>query len=75
MSYKKLTALHSKLADIRNELSEIRDKAEETFDSRSEKWQDSDAGITYGERVTYMENALDALESVLESLENATVND
>ena len=75
MSYKKLTALHSKIIDIRTALSEIKDKAEETFDNRSEKWQESDAGITYGERINYMENALSNLESVLENLEDATVND
>jgi len=75
MSNKKLRALHSKLVDIKAELEEIKDKAEETFDSRSDKWQDSDAGITYGERINYMENALSNLESVLENLEDATVND
>lgn len=75
MNIKKLNTIYSKLESIQDELQTVYDKAEEIFDSRSERWQDSDAGIFEAERISYLENAISDIASLLENLDNASTDE
>jgi CHAD domain-containing protein len=75
MNTKKLKALFSKLEGIQDELQTIHDKAEETFDKRSERWQESDAAIFEAERISYLDNAISDIASLLENIDNASLDE
>lgn len=56
------SAQTKKVETIRENLIEIQEKLQEQFDSKSEKWQESDAGEKASEEIEQLGDAIDALE-------------
>jgi peptidoglycan hydrolase CwlO-like protein len=75
MNIKKLKTIYSKLESIQNELQAIHEKAEETYNNRSDRWQESDAGNSEAERISYLDNAISDIASLLENLDNASFDE
>ena len=75
MNIKKLKTIYSKLESIQDELQAIHEKAEETYNNRSDRWQESDAGNSEAERISYLDNAISDIASLLENLDNASFDE
>ena len=52
-----------------NEQQEKFDKMDETFWDRSDKWQESDNGQDFEDKMNAVDNAIDELNSTIEDLE------
>lgn len=75
MNIKKLKLIFSKLEGIQDELQAIYDRADETYNNRFDKWRDSDVGNSEAERISHLDNAISDIASLLENIDNASVNE
>ena len=57
------------LEKSRDLLQEKFDKMDETFWDRSDKWQESDNGQDFEDKMNTVDNAIDELNSTIEDLE------
>lgn len=61
---KRLEDINKKADECRTALGELRDDQQEYYDSRSERWQESDAGLDLAQRIEEMDTHLEALEEL-----------
>jgi len=60
------------LRELRDRATTIKEAMQEKFDKTSERRQSSDAGQALEEKITTMESTIDKLDSLIESIEDAT---
>lgn len=62
----KLGKIKDKLEALQAELTEMAEEAQETFDNRSEKWQESEKGDEYQERISALEDAANSVGDAID---------
>lgn len=67
---KKVAALRAKIGEHYEALRELAEEARANWDDRSERWQESDDGVTAEERISVVEQACDDMENALGDLDN-----
>lgn len=54
-----------------DDLREIQETAQDTYDNKSERWQESDAGVSETERIDAIEQAIDSISLAVDELVSA----
>lgn len=66
---KRATRFSDKLRTILEQLEELHTAASDTFDSKSERWQESEAGELAQENLQALEDAVSYLSDAVDSLD------
>jgi uncharacterized protein (UPF0335 family) len=69
---RKLNAYVGKIEEMVAEMQTILDAAQEVYDSKSERWQDSDAGQDAAEKISQLETAIETLGSAKDEIEECS---
>lgn len=54
---KKIEKIISRLEDIQSDLDQLAEEAQDYFDERSEKWQESEKGEAWCDKISALEDA------------------
>jgi hypothetical protein len=72
MSVKKIKAIYSKLEQIQFDLQAIHETYQDAFDRKSSKWQESEKGEVFSNRISYLDSALADIDSLMSNLDEAS---
>ena len=64
----KLGKIKDKLEALQAELTEMAEEAQDTFDNRSEKWQESEKGDEFQEKISALEDAANSVGDAIDYL-------
>lgn len=64
----KLGKIKDKLEVLKAELTEMAEEAQDTFDNRSEKWQESEKGDEFQEKISALEDAANSVGDAIDYL-------
>jgi len=62
----KLGKIKDKLEALQAELTEMAEEAQDTFDNRSEKWQESEKGDEFQEKISALEDAANSVGDAID---------
>lgn len=60
--------LRSKLEGIQEEIDNLASEMQDTYDNRSERWQDSETGEEYQEKIDALEEASQSVGDAIDTL-------
>ena len=66
----KLGKIYDKIEAIKIDLEQMAEEAQETFDNRSEKWQESEKGDEWQDKITAMEDAASNLQDAMDYIQD-----
>jgi len=75
MTVKKIKAIFSKLENLQSQLNDIHAAYQDSFDKKSARWQESEKGEVLSSRISYLENALTDIDSLMLNLDEASYNE
>lgn len=65
---KQIAKISDKLTDIQAELEILAEEAQEYYDNRSEKWQESEKGDEWQEKISALEDAANSVGDAIDYL-------
>jgi len=65
---KQIAKISDKLTNIQAELEELAEQAQDYFDERSEKWQESEKGDEWQEKISALEDAANSVGDAIDYL-------
>jgi len=65
---KKIEKITAKLEEIQSELTGMAEAAQEYYDERSEKWQDSENGDAWFDKISALEDAANSVGDAVDYL-------
>ena len=66
---KKIQKIWDRLAAIHNELESLEAEAQDYYDNRSEKWQDSEKGDEWDDKIGAFQDAANSVQDAMDYLE------
>ena len=75
MTIKKIKAIFSKLEDLQSQINDIHATYQDAFDKKSARWQESEKGEVLSSRISYLESALNDIDSLMSNLDEASYNE
>lgn len=64
----KVEKLRSKLEEIQEEIDNLASEMQDTYDNRSERWQESETGEEYQEKIDALEEASQSVGDAVDTL-------